>query len=132
MIRVRSPGRAGHCGPVIALNCRFADARCLWGVHRSGHIWRPADARDPVRGSFWRGSRAPLAAAQAIHVEELVAPLLAHHPVHLAQVVAHELGRVPRRGEAVQVGGLVFSVMLTRGGAVRWFKVTRAADADGA
>jgi magnesium and cobalt transporter len=40
-------------------------------------------------------------------------------------LVAHELGRVPRRGEAVDVGGLNFSVMLTRGGAVRWFKVTR-------
>ena len=35
-------------------------------------------------------------------------------------------GRVPRRGESVTVGGLVFTVMLTRGGAVRWFKVTRA------
>jgi magnesium and cobalt transporter len=45
-------------------------------------------------------------------------------------LVAHELGRVPRRGEAVQVGPLLFSVMLTRGGAVRWFKVTRAAQAD--
>jgi len=41
-------------------------------------------------------------------------------------LVAHELGRVPRRGEAVMIGDLVFSVMLTRGGAVRWFKVTRA------
>jgi len=41
-------------------------------------------------------------------------------------LVAHELGRVPRRGEAAQVGPLVFSVMLTRGGAVRWFRVTRA------
>jgi len=44
-------------------------------------------------------------------------------------LVAHELGRVPRRGEAVEVGGLRFSVMLARGGAVRWFKVTRAPDA---
>ena len=43
-------------------------------------------------------------------------------------LVAHELGHVPRRGEATTVGGLVFSVMLTRGGAVRWFKVTRAAE----
>ena len=43
-------------------------------------------------------------------------------------LVAHEFGRVPRRGEAVTVGELVFSVMLTRGGAVRWFKVTRAAE----
>ncbi len=41
-------------------------------------------------------------------------------------LVAHELGRVPRRGEAAQVGPLAFSVMLTRGGAVRWFRVTRA------
>jgi len=48
-------------------------------------------------------------------------------------LVAHQLGRVPRRGEEVRVGPLVFSVMLTRGGAVRWFKVTRAAaDADDA
>jgi len=43
-------------------------------------------------------------------------------------LVAHEHGRVPRRGEAVQVAGLNFAVMLTRGGAVRWFKVTRAPD----
>ena len=43
-------------------------------------------------------------------------------------LIAHEHGRVPRRGEAVAMGGLLFSVMLTRGGAVRWFKVTRAPD----
>ena len=41
-------------------------------------------------------------------------------------LVAHELGRVPRRGESVTIGELMFSVMLARGGAVRWFKVTRA------
>jgi len=39
-------------------------------------------------------------------------------------LVAHEHGRVPRRGETVEVGGLAFKVMLTRGGAVRWFKVS--------
>jgi magnesium and cobalt transporter len=39
-------------------------------------------------------------------------------------LVAHEHGRVPRRGETVEVGGLAVTVMLTRGGAVRWFKVT--------
>jgi magnesium and cobalt transporter len=44
-------------------------------------------------------------------------------------LVAQEFGRVPRRGEAVTVGGLVFTVMLTRGGAVRWFKVTPAPEA---
>ena len=51
-------------------------------------------------------------------------------------LVAHELGRVPRRGETVEVGGLRFAVMLARGGAVRWFRVARvpasAAPRDGA
>jgi len=42
-------------------------------------------------------------------------------------LVADELGRVPRRGEAVALDGIVFTVLLTRGGAVRWFKATRAA-----
>ncbi|WP_284619718.1 HlyC/CorC family transporter [Aquabacterium humicola] len=46
-------------------------------------------------------------------------------------LVAHEMGRVPRRGETVEVGGLAFQVMLTRGGAVRWFKTTRVAAGDG-
>jgi magnesium and cobalt transporter len=41
-------------------------------------------------------------------------------------LVAHELGHVPRRAEAATLGNLVFTVMLARGGAVRWFKVTRA------
>jgi magnesium and cobalt transporter len=41
-------------------------------------------------------------------------------------LLAHEFGRVPRRGEAVDCGGLRFTVMLTRGGAVRWFRVARA------
>ncbi|MBK1616639.1 magnesium/cobalt efflux protein [Rubrivivax gelatinosus] len=40
-------------------------------------------------------------------------------------LVAHEFGRVPRRGESLDIGGLCFSVMLTRGGAVRWFRVWR-------
>jgi magnesium and cobalt transporter len=35
---------------------------------------------------------------------------------------------VPRRGETVVVGGLAFTVMITRGGAVRWFRVARASD----
>jgi magnesium and cobalt transporter len=51
-------------------------------------------------------------------------------------LVAQHLGRVPRRGETVIVGMLRFVVMLTRGGAVRWFRVSRlepgeaAADVD--
>ena len=44
-------------------------------------------------------------------------------------LVAHELGRVPRRGESVELGGLRFSVMLARGGAVRWFRASRVAAA---
>ena len=50
-------------------------------------------------------------------------------------LVAQSHGRVPRRGEAVEVGGLSFTVMITRGGAVRWFRVARvpvqASSADG-
>ena len=50
-------------------------------------------------------------------------------------LVAQSHGRVPRRGEAVEVGGLSFTVMITRGGAVRWFRVSRvpvqASSADG-
>ena len=44
-------------------------------------------------------------------------------------LVAHELGRVPRRGETVALGGLRFTVMITRGGAVRWFRVERQGQA---
>ncbi len=40
-------------------------------------------------------------------------------------IIAQELGRVPRRSEAVELGGLRFTVMITRGGAVRWFRVAR-------
>ena len=45
-------------------------------------------------------------------------------------LIAQELGRVPRRGEVVVLAGLKFVVMLARGGAVRWFKVTRAPSAE--
>jgi magnesium and cobalt transporter len=39
------------------------------------------------------------------------------------------MGHVPKRGERLSLGGLQFQVLLSKGGAVRWFKVTRAADA---
>ena len=42
-------------------------------------------------------------------------------------LVAHEMGRVPKRGESHVLGGLQFVVLLSRGGAVRWFKVSPAA-----
>ena len=42
-------------------------------------------------------------------------------------LIAHELGRMPRKGESVVLGGLQFVVMHTKGGSVRWFKVAPAA-----
>ena len=41
-------------------------------------------------------------------------------------LIAHEMGHVPRRGEQLQLAGLHFAVLHTKGGAVRWFKVSRA------
>jgi len=43
-------------------------------------------------------------------------------------LIAHEMGHVPKRGEKFVFAGLSFVVLHTRGGAVRWFKVS-AADA---
>ncbi|MFY3383304.1 HlyC/CorC family transporter [Paracidovorax sp. MALMAid1276] len=43
-------------------------------------------------------------------------------------LIAHEMGHVPKRGEHLQLGGLHFVVLHTKGGAVRWFKVSRVAD----
>ncbi len=41
-------------------------------------------------------------------------------------LIAHEMGHVPKRGERHVMAGLQFTVLHTRGGAVRWFKVTPA------
>ncbi len=41
-------------------------------------------------------------------------------------LIAHEMGHVPKRGEHLQLCGLHFVVLHTKGGAVRWFKVTPA------
>ena len=65
-------------------------------------------------------------------VNEAFGTLLPEQELHtIGGLVAHELGRVPRRGESVDVGGLRFTVMLTRGGAVRWFRVARLPPEDG-
>ncbi len=40
-------------------------------------------------------------------------------------LVSHALGRVPRRGERHRLEGLDFMVQHSKGGAVKWFKVTR-------
>jgi magnesium and cobalt transporter len=41
-------------------------------------------------------------------------------------LIAHEMGHVPRRGERHVMAGLNFVVLHTKGGAVRWFKVSPA------
>ena len=39
-------------------------------------------------------------------------------------LIAHEMGHVPKRGERFTLCGLVFLVLHTKGGAVKWFKVS--------
>jgi magnesium and cobalt transporter len=39
-------------------------------------------------------------------------------------LIAHEMGHVPKRGESHQISGLRFVVLHTKGGAVKWFKVS--------
>ena len=41
-------------------------------------------------------------------------------------LIAHDMGHVPKRGEMHETGGLRFVVLHTKGGAVKWFKVTPA------
>jgi magnesium and cobalt transporter len=42
-------------------------------------------------------------------------------------LIAHQMGHVPKRGESCTLAGLNFVVLHTKGGAVRWFKVSPAA-----
>lgn len=46
-------------------------------------------------------------------------------------LIAHDMGHVPKRGEIHESGGLRFVVLHTKGGAVKWFKVTPAEAASG-
>lgn len=39
--------------------------------------------------------------------------------------VSHAMGRLPKRGESLQAAGLNWTVLHAKGGAVRWFQVTR-------
>ncbi|MGZ5195307.1 MAG: HlyC/CorC family transporter [Ramlibacter sp.] len=45
-------------------------------------------------------------------------------------LIAHEMGHVPKRGEHYTMAGLNFVVLHTKGGAVRWFKVSPAKEED--
>jgi magnesium and cobalt transporter len=46
-------------------------------------------------------------------------------------LIAHEMGHVPKRGEHYTLAGLNFVVLHTKGGAVRWFKVSPVKEEDG-
>jgi magnesium and cobalt transporter len=43
-------------------------------------------------------------------------------------LIAHEMGHVPKRGEHHSLAGLDFVALHTKGGAVRWFKVSPSKD----
>ncbi len=43
-------------------------------------------------------------------------------------LIAHEMGHVPKRGERHTLAGLSFVVLHTKGGAVKWFKVSPVVD----
>ena len=94
-----------------------------------GEIEDEFDEKDAESGIYTLadGSQRVAGDVDIVAVNEAFGSLLPNDEFDsIGGLVAHELGRVPRRGEAVTIGELVFSVMLTRGGAVRWFKVTRA------
>jgi magnesium and cobalt transporter len=100
-----------------------------------GEIEDEFDERDADSGivSLADGSQRVAGDADVAAVNEAFAIHLPKESFDtIGGLVADRLGRVPRRGEAVDIEGLRFAVMLTRGGAVRWFRVTRlsrAADA---
>lgn len=94
-----------------------------------GEIEDEFDDKDGESGIYTLadGSQRVAGDVDIVAVNEAFGTQLPHDEFDsIGGLVAHELGRVPRRGESVTVGELAFSVMLTRGGAVRWFKVTRA------
>ncbi|MGI4779739.1 MAG: HlyC/CorC family transporter [Janthinobacterium lividum] len=45
-------------------------------------------------------------------------------------LIAHEMGHVPKKGEHHALGGFDFVVLHTKGGAVRWFRVSPARASD--
>jgi magnesium and cobalt transporter len=71
------------------------------------------------------GDTSPERVAEAFDVE--IMPSDAEQAFDtIGGLIAHEMGHVPRRGERFQLAGLDFVVMHTKGGAVRWFKVSPA------
>ncbi len=57
-------------------------------------------------------------------MNEAFSVALSHDDVDtIGGLVAHEMGHVPKRGEQFAIAGLKFTVLHTKGGAVKWFKV---------
>ena len=89
-----------------------------------------ADAGDifglPDRSFRVSGDTAIERVSEAFGVDLLLAGQGAngHHFDTLGGLIAHEMGRVPLRGETFELAGLRFVVLHTRAGVVRWFKVS--------
>jgi magnesium and cobalt transporter len=67
-------------------------------------------------------------------IEQAFSVTLAHPDAEeefdtIGGLIAHDIGHVPRRGEHHVMAGLDFAVLLTKGGAVKWFKVAPVSDA---
>ena len=96
-----------------------------------GEIEDEFDDQDAVSGivTLADGTHRVAGDTEIADVNDAFGTLLPHDEFDtIGGLVAHELGRVPRRGEQVDCGPLRLQVMLTRGGAVRWFRVRRRAD----
>ncbi|MDP4302502.1 HlyC/CorC family transporter [Leptothrix discophora] len=95
-----------------------------------GEIEDEFDEKDAEAGIYTLADGSQRVAGDA-HIQAVAETFAVELPAEgfetIGGLVAHQHGQVPRRGEAVEIAGLLFTVMLTRGGAVRWFKVTRAA-----
>jgi magnesium and cobalt transporter len=78
------------------------------------------------------GDTSPERVAEAFEVEILPSDAQQEFDT-IGGLIAHEMGHVPRRGEHIVLAGLNFVVLHTKGGAVRWFKVSpaNAEDASG-
>ena len=61
---------------------------------------------------------------------ERVAEALTEDFDTIGGLIAHEMGHVPKKGEHHALGGFDFVVLHTKGGAVRWFRVSPARGSD--
>jgi len=84
----------------------------------AGDIYSLADGTWRVSG------KTPLERVSEAFEVKLVDAELADHFDTIGGLIAHEMGHVPKRGEQFALGGLSFVVLHTKGGAVKWFKVS--------